>query len=428
MPGTETLLTTAPLQDLPQVGKEDEEQPVEDRKSEEDETESLGPEETTAASCSGPTLPPSLPVNEATELKSKIWKATREWGYDQQAYSYRPFKGLNLLDIGMGQGPMGVVAMHVGVKSYKGMDPALCINRNAMTRDKRVGRAPNPIECEMVRDSAACKGKGEACEMFRHCTALMSKKYRGFPFTGLEMMQAFKGKIVLLPGTFATLRPTGLIQPGSFDVATLWLVTEHLPDNRQVIEGIFEWTKPEQLLALKHHNYYGFDGHHQKPRYPEDYNSKNVAENGVVFWKHLEPTSWVFNYTNTNRVRLGDLMALVDVYFECAWRATFVASWERALAARPQLRHSLEQRGFHQNELIINKWTIACVRRKQPYFPEGGSDWLDSRIWLHPPTDGSYIPRSLPKKLTKKMTKLTASAVVEFVPPGRQNLKRYLVG
>ena len=197
MPGAETVLPTSPSKDLPQVGKEDEEQTVEDRKSEEDETESLGPEETTAASCSGPTLPPSLPVNEAMELKSKIWKATREWGYDQQAYSYRPFKGLNLLDIGMGQGPMGVVAMHVGVKSYKGMDPALCINRQAMTRDKRVGRAPNPIECEMVRDSAACQGKGEACEMFRHCTALMSKKYRGFPFTGLEMMQAFKGALGL---------------------------------------------------------------------------------------------------------------------------------------------------------------------------------------------------------------------------------------
>ena len=106
--------------------------------------------------------------------------------------------------------------------------------------------------------------------------------------------------------------------------SVLWRFTEApktcSPDvgNHQVIEGIFEWTKPEQLLALKHHNYYGFDGHHQKPRYPEDYNNKNVAENGVVFWKHLEPTSWVFNYTNTNRVRLGDLMALVDIYFECA--------------------------------------------------------------------------------------------------------------
>ena len=234
----------------------------------------------------------------------------------------------------------------------------------------------------------------------------------------------------MLPGTFATLRPTGLIEPGSFDVATLWLVTEHLPDNRQVIEGIFEWTRPGQLLALKHHNYYGFDGHHQKPRYPEDYNAKNVAESGVVYWKHLEPSSWVFNYTNTNRVRLGDLIALVDVYFECAWRATFVTSWERALTARPQLVRDMEKRGFQQNELLINKWTVACARRKQPLLPEGDNRWLDSRIWLHPATDGSYVPRPLPQKLSKKMPKLSGArtTVVEFVPAGRQKLKRYLVG
>lgn len=42
------------------------------------------------------------------------------------------------------------------------------------------------------------------------------------------------------------------------------MVTEHLPNNRAVVEGIFQWTKPGDLLALKHHNYYGFDGHHQK--------------------------------------------------------------------------------------------------------------------------------------------------------------------
>lgn len=44
----------------------------------------------------------------------------------------------------------------------------------------------------------------------------------------------------------------------------MWMVTEHLPNNRAVVEGIFQWTKPGDLLALKHHNYYGFDGHHQK--------------------------------------------------------------------------------------------------------------------------------------------------------------------
>lgn len=42
---------------------------------------------------------------------------------------------------------------------------------------------------------------------------------------------------------------------------------------------------------------------------------------------------WVFNYTNTNRIRLGDIIALIDVYFECAWRANVEAAWENVLDA-----------------------------------------------------------------------------------------------
>ena len=194
-----------PQQQKQEEEEEEEEQKegrqVQDEPTQRDEPQEPLPLAPTEAACVGPTLPPVLPAPEATALKSKIWRATQEWGYDQQAFSYRPFKGLNLLDIGMGQGPMGVVAMHVGVKSYKGMDPALCINRHARTRDKRVGRAPNPVECEMLRDSAACHNKGEACEMFQLCKAQMSRKYRDFPFTGLEMMQAYSGAWDLILST-----------------------------------------------------------------------------------------------------------------------------------------------------------------------------------------------------------------------------------
>ena len=37
----------------------------------------------------------------------------------------------------------------------------------------------------------------------------------------------------------------------SLEVATLWLVTEHLPNNQDVIEGVFEWTEPGQLLVSR---------------------------------------------------------------------------------------------------------------------------------------------------------------------------------
>ena len=135
-------------------------------------------------------------------------------------------------------------------------------NYQALTRDKTVGRAPNPLECELLRDSKEqffacftvffcfalfqrpglfhhwkeldvlekcidiafdssrleldslhvfgclgscewnmwlksvsqeCKNQGEHCKMYESCMTLASKKYRAFPYTGLEIMQAYAG-------------------------------------------------------------------------------------------------------------------------------------------------------------------------------------------------------------------------------------------
>eukprot|EP00913_Durusdinium_trenchii_P005343 g4986.t1 len=334
-----------------------------------------------ASACIGPTVPPALPPKEAEALKAEIWRTTKAWGYHELAQNYRPFKGMDVLDIGMGQGPMGVVAISVGVKSYKGMDPALCINQRARTRDKTVGRAPNEGECLLIRDSAECKKEGETCEKFRSCMDLWRKKYHTFPYTGLEIMQAYAGRIVLLPGTFASLQPSGLIKHGSFQVATMW-----------------------------------------KPRYPEKYDPTNPSETSVAFWRHLNPTSWVFNSTNTNRVRLGDLIALIDVYFDCAWRATFESKWSPALDAKlweklKMLGQELN-RGFARNELLINKWSAACARREAPL----PATWLESRVWLLPATDGSYEPMPLPDQLMSKHRGNT----VTRIPAKQKHLEQYL--
>eukprot|EP00913_Durusdinium_trenchii_P012039 g11311.t1 len=324
--------------------------------------------------------------NESTTTERSASKPAglRAQAQDSAAEQYRPFKDMDLLDIGMGQGPMGVVAIELGIRSYKGMDPALCLNRHARTRDKTIARAPGKKACNLIAKSTDCKNHtGFACPAFRACMKRAREKYRYFPYTGLEMMQAYAGEIVLLPGTFATLQPTGLIQRGSFQVATLWLVTEHLPNNQDVIEGVFEWTEPGQLLVLTHHNYYGFDGHHEMPVDPKAFQRGNRAQAEVAFWRHLEPSSWVFNVTSLNRVRLGDLIGLLNVYFECAWLANFGNHWDEA------------QRGFSRTELLVSTWSAACARREAPR----EALWLKSRVWHHPATDGSYEPRTLPKKM-----------------------------
>merc|ERR1712048_1072774 len=119
----------------------------------------------------------------------------------------------------------------------------------------------------------------------------LESKYQTFPYTGVQMMRAYNGKISLLPGTFETLKGSGLLQLGMFDVATLWSVTEHLPDNHLVLRGIFEWLQPDKYLLISHHNYYGYDGHHGTPRTPADYVPSNPLHSETGQWKHLEPKS-----------------------------------------------------------------------------------------------------------------------------------------
>lgn len=52
---------------------------------------------------------------------------------------------------------------------------------------------------------------------------------------------------------------------------------------------------------MTHHNYYGFDGHHEMPVDPKAFQRGNRAQAEVAFWRHLEPSSWVFNVTSLNR-------------------------------------------------------------------------------------------------------------------------------
>merc|ERR1719285_726234 len=112
----------------------------------------------------------------------------------------------------MGQGPLGVVAVELGVRHYTGLDPAVRIGEKPLARV-----LGNFVQGQM---------------------------YKPFPFTGGDMMAAFPGKLVLLPGTFDTLRDSPLLARGKFDVVTLFSVSEHLPNLTAVISGVFNILNP----------------------------------------------------------------------------------------------------------------------------------------------------------------------------------------
>mmetsp|Transcript_53674 Transcript_53674/g.149323 ORF Transcript_53674/g.149323 Transcript_53674/m.149323 type:complete len:205 (+) Transcript_53674:1-615(+) len=190
-----------------------------------------------------------------------------------------------------------------------------------------------------------------------------------------------------------------------FDVATLWTVTEHLPDNSKVIKGVFDYLEPGQLLCLSHHNYYSYDGHHVAPNTPSQYDPSNTAHRHVANWQHLEPSSTaVYNKRSLNRVRLGDLVALVRTYFRCSWTAVSSHGARKALV--PKLLKKLQARGFVKTELLVTRWDAKCKRRDKAL----DAAWLPSAVLYHPPTDGSYAPQLLPPAMIRQLDTMATKA------------------
>lgn len=99
-------------------------------------------------------------------------------------------------------------------------------------------------------------GTKEACAEYVNCDSLLRKKYREFPYTDVQMMQAYgPERLLLVPGTFQSVHNSGLLKRGSYDVATLQSVTGHLPNVHDVAAGIFQCLGPGKLLCISHHNY-----------------------------------------------------------------------------------------------------------------------------------------------------------------------------
>ena len=364
--------------------------------------------------CSPPQQPAFRSESETKQVRLTLVAATKQ--FKQLGGPWKSFVGLNVLDVGMGQGPIGVSALEMGVKSYTGLDPALCINRHAMTHDKSV---------KHMTDGASCYRpcKSPRSTVYAVCGAKMAKKYRPFPFTGLEMMTAYNSRadanrLVLLPGTFESiqadqteLKRSQLLRPGTYDVATLVTVSEHLPDNHQVLRGIFEWTAPRTRLYVDHHNYYSFRGHHRDPDKVASIDDTNPFHREHARWMHLENQSVSYRDDNLNRVRLGDLAAAIDMYFEdCTYRATVPVLTRELLTCGGDrsIWSRLERRGFARDELLVDHVTFQCLRRGKPAIPPAQASWK----LHHPPTDGSYTPAAIPSKLRQEM----ASRVMAQAP------------
>ncbi|MDD2553418.1 MAG: class I SAM-dependent methyltransferase [Desulfotomaculaceae bacterium] len=132
-------------------------------------------------------------------------------------------------------------------------------------------------------------------------------------------------------------------QDETFDLAIAVTVTEHLPNPEETFKEIYRVLVPGGYFFFSHHNFYGWDGHHQGPYNVNELEGELTdTQKTVLDWRHLEAD---IEYENTylNKIRWYKLRELVSKQF-------FIITWDT--------KYSYEQRGIARltNE-ILNKYS-----------------------------------------------------------------------
>lgn len=81
--------------------------------------------------CGEPGRPNPVSKPEADMLHRELTQTMRTWSYwGSGPHLWNPHRGKRVLDVGMGQGPMGVLAPEAGVKGYTGKRGKLSLQRD----------------------------------------------------------------------------------------------------------------------------------------------------------------------------------------------------------------------------------------------------------------------------------------------------------
>mmetsp|Transcript_13011 Transcript_13011/g.50869 ORF Transcript_13011/g.50869 Transcript_13011/m.50869 type:complete len:441 (+) Transcript_13011:142-1464(+) len=321
-------------------------------------------------------------------LEELLQSELRKWGYINNAKPFaKEFAGKRILDVGMGQGPIGAALLNVSnIIYYVGMDPAVCPPIRARTRDKTVPRGGSTLQC-----MRAYKAEKETDPSVVKCVG--ANKYKDFRVTGAEMMALYRDRLALLPMTFENLHEK--LVSVKFDIVMLNTVTEHLQNLHQVVHGLYEvmsGCSAQARLRVDHHNFYSFGGHHGFPTSASQLKSAAPEMMELADWGHVlgGNTTSVAAKESLNGVRPGDLLALFRVYFECKCTTSRAAKAEKERLSEAR-KTALLELGFSQDELFINHIKLKCLRREFPV----NIDVIASLKLYKPPLDGSYAPQLL---------------------------------
>ncbi len=272
-----------------------------------------------------------------------IIAAVNEWGYLDAgvARDESLYRGRRMLDIGMGGGPYSVAFIVGGAASYIGVDPK--------------------IGTKSVRDLRSHSEPGRP-------------RYAAFPFTAVEIMQAFPA-IRLYPGLMEDYADE--LKSLEVNLITLSVVTEHLTHLDRVIAAAWAAASSDAALWLSHANYYSWTGHHRNPRALSKLDIGNPAHVANIDWRHLESDHPAYANDNLNRIRLNDFRTVIAKYFD-------IAQWQETYDAVERLTPELRQRWrrYSLSELLARTVHVYAFKRAMPL----NTDF--ARLVLHhPPED-----------------------------------------
>ena len=200
-------------------------------------------------------------------------------------------RGRSVLDVGCGFGGFGMGFLVAGATSYLGLDP------------------------EMDLETTDAKNK-------------RIRRWSDMGITPREIAETLPA-IRLVRG-----KSEDLSLGETFDTISLHNVTEHLQELDRVFAGLVPLCTPDTTLVFHHHNFYCWNGHHEDPVQPEQYDESRWIHRQIADWRHIDIVPSLPPYhrylSDLNRIRLDELRAITEKYFE-------IRRWEEIPSSRATL-------------------------------------------------------------------------------------------
>jgi SAM-dependent methyltransferase len=213
----------------------------------------------------------------ARAFHPEVFERAHQYGYMKWINSVQEhIQGQDVLDVGCGPGLHGFACLAVGAKSYLGLDPIIKLDR------------------DRVKNVSAGSAKME----FGWTPAALSEKFEPWDVRATAIEELPEERV--------------------FDIAVLHNVTEHLQTIESVFEAIALRLKPTGKILYNHHNFYCWNGHHLPPKVVSKIDPSDPSQLDMVDWGHVEydPAPEHYIARGLNRIRLDDLIALTERYFD----------------------------------------------------------------------------------------------------------------